>query len=128
MARITALLILALASSQAFAARPWNLVWVSRSTDWFVKQAHGQLEKRGNTLRGTLASDDGTSQYSLNIKLNGRAASGTFEVIPGDVDPTALTGRYEKVVSTGPNGCWETIWLDGGYDHVGLARNITCKP
>jgi hypothetical protein len=128
MARITALLVLALTSSQAFAAGPWDLVWVSRSTDWFVRQAHGQLEQRGNSLRGTLASDDGTSRYSLNIKLNGRAAPGTFEVVPSDVDPVALTGRYEKVVSAGPNGCWETIWLDGGYDHVGLARNITCKP
>jgi hypothetical protein len=128
MARIIAFLVLALASLQAFAAEPWNLVWVSRSTDWFVKLAHGQLEQRGNTLHGTLAGDDGTSRYSLNIKLNGLAASGTFEVIPSDVDPAALAGRYEKVVNAGPNGCWETIWLDGGYDHVGLARNTSCKP
>jgi hypothetical protein len=128
MTRIAAFLLLAIASSQAFAAEPWSLVWVSRSTDWFVKQAHGQLEQRGNTLRGTLASDDGTSHYSVNIKLNGRAASGTFEVIPSDVDPTHLTGKYEKVVSAGPSGCWETIWLGGGYDQVGLARNTTCKP
>ena len=128
MTRTAAFLLLAIASSQAFAAEPWSLVWVSRSTDWFVKQAHGQLEQRGNTLRGTLASDDGTSHYSVNIKLNGRAASGTFEVIPSDVDPTHLTGKYEKVVSAGPSGCWETIWLGGGYDQVGLARNTTCKP
>jgi hypothetical protein len=117
-----------MASSQTFAAEPWNLVWVSRSTDWFVKRAHGELEQQGNTLRGALTGDDGVSRYSLNIKLNGTAASGTFEVIPSDGDPATLTGRYEKVVGTGPNGCWETIWLDGGYDHIGLAHNITCEP
>lgn len=126
MARIAVLLLLALTSLQALAGEPWSFVWVSRSTDWFVRQAHGQLERRGDTLRGTLQGDDG-AVYRLSVKISGRRATGTFDVVPGDMGPTPLTGEYESV-GAGQAGCWETIWLHGDYHHVGLAHNTACKP
>jgi hypothetical protein len=78
MARITALLVLALASSQAFAAEPWDLVWVSRSTDWFVKQAHGQLEQPfGSTVVMIMLGLHATSRVSPNNSFKPKPLRGS---------------------------------------------------
>jgi hypothetical protein len=125
--RILLCILLAFDTTWAMAADQWNLVWITRSGGWLVSRARGDLERADKTLRGTLTNDEGIRKYSVAVEIQGRNAQATFEITPSDVGRIALKGHYDKITAPGDRGCSETIWLDGGSEHVGLARNFTCE-
>src|SRR5262249_47822313 len=104
----------------ATAAESWDMVWVQRSTDWFVKQGKGDLNRSGGILSGFITGANG-DKYQIKVILKRDKASGTFEVVPSDAGPEHLVGTYSSVRDG--NTCWQTIQLYGGYNYVGLLRN-----
>ena len=117
-----------LVAAPAEAGPEWQLISVTRGSDWEVNQAKGALKQNGKVLEGVLKDKtDGKADYQIRIELNGGHAEATFRFISDNDKGTTLTGAYQKAAKPTKTHCPEQIQLINSFQYIGLARDV-CEP
>jgi hypothetical protein len=117
-----------LLAAPAEAGQEWELISVTRGSNWEVNEARGALKQNGKVLEGVLKDKtDGKADYQIRIELNGGQAAATFRFISENDKRATLTGIYKKTAKPTKTRCPEQIQLMNSFQYIGLPRDA-CEP
>ena len=117
-----------IAPAHAGDSLPWKFIFITRSTDFWVRSGSGTIEIGRGRLSGKLIGD-GDVEFYFNGRIKNGKVTAHFGAVESDDGGTVLTGSLRQVADPGSGTCWQTMQLTDGFSSLSLARNAPrCEP